>query len=199
MKNLTNRGGWRTQNKLRQDSKLVLFKFSRNFTSRSRSFFISLSLLDLDFQSFSFHFHFSISISSLLISLCTSREKWKIFFFTFHISIVQNPLSQDTDRHIHAAQYLRNAAGTVSQDSQLQNNTTEFFSYNLLSKYEIKSTPHLIFYQYERAGRSCRRFCVWLVYHHVLIKSCILGQSPQRRGFSTMWKGEEGRGDGAVL
>ena len=24
------------------------------------------------------------------------------------------------------------------------------------------------------------------------IKSCILGQSPQRRGFSTMWKGEEG-------
>ena len=24
------------------------------------------------------------------------------------------------------------------------------------------------------------------------IKSCILGQSPQRRGFGTMWKGEEG-------
>ena len=30
------------------------------------------------------------------------------------------------------------------------------------------------------------------------IKSCILGQSPQRRGFSTMWKGEEG-GSGTTV
>ena len=77
-------------------SKSVLFKFSRNFTSwsRSRSFFISLSLLDLDFQSFSFHFHFSISISSHFFSLALLEKSEWHFFFTFHFSTVQNPLSQ---------------------------------------------------------------------------------------------------------
>ena len=48
-------------------------KFSRNFTSRSRSrgIFNSLFTLDLDFETFSFHFSLSISIS-------------RHFHFTFH-------------------------------------------------------------------------------------------------------------------
>ena len=48
-------GGCRTQNKVCPEWFLNSQKFSRNFTSRSRSFFISLSLLDLDFS----HFHFT--------------------------------------------------------------------------------------------------------------------------------------------
>ena len=63
----------------------IIFKFSRNFTSRSRSwsFFISLSLLDLNFPSFLFHFHFSISISTHYFFTCTSRKEWMAFFLHF--------------------------------------------------------------------------------------------------------------------
>ena len=95
-KKLTIWGGFRTQNKVRQEWFLNSRKFSRNFTSRSWSFFISLSLLDLDFQSFSFHFHFSISISSHFFSLALLEKSEWHFFFTFHFSTVQNPLSQST-------------------------------------------------------------------------------------------------------
>ena len=55
--------------------------------------------LFLDLKSLLFHFHFSKRVNGIFISFCTSREKWTIFFyffFTFHFSIVQNPLSLDT-------------------------------------------------------------------------------------------------------
>ena len=69
-----------------------------------------ISLLDLDLEVFSFHCHFSISISSHFYFTFISRSRSKViffsllllergewdFFFTFHFSIVQNPLSQDT-------------------------------------------------------------------------------------------------------
>ena len=92
-------------------SKSVLFKFLRilekfhfsisilklfhfTFTSRSRFPVIYISFLDL--KAFVFHLHFSKRVNGIfIISLCTSREKWKIFFL--HFSIVQNPLSQDTE------------------------------------------------------------------------------------------------------
>ena len=80
-------------------SKSVLFKFSRNFTSWSRSWviFISLSLLDLDFQSFSFHFHFSKRVKGTKISPFFSRKKeWNFtpsFMknLTILVSRVKNP------------------------------------------------------------------------------------------------------------
>ena len=61
MKNLTIWGGWRTQNKSRQESKSILLEFSRNFTSRRE-------------------------VLGLLISLGTSREKWNIYFSSLFTS-----------------------------------------------------------------------------------------------------------------
>ena len=78
---------WRVQ-KPKHSMSGIIFEFSRNFTSRSRSFFISFSLLDPK----SIFFTCTSRVNGIFISLCTSREKWKIFVFTFHVSIVQNPL-----------------------------------------------------------------------------------------------------------
>ena len=81
----------------------MIFKFSRNFTSWSRSFFISLSQFwfpiilisllfrDLDLKSFFF------------FSLPLLEKSERHFFFTFHFSIVQNPLSLDTGYSIISA------------------------------------------------------------------------------------------------
>ena len=65
----------------------------------------------LDSRDFFWKFHFSISISSHFHFTFTSRSRFPVFlfhfallgrseryfFFTFHFSIVQNPLSQNTD------------------------------------------------------------------------------------------------------
>ena len=85
-------------------------KFSRNFTSRSRSrgIFNSLFTLNLNFETFSFHFSLSISISRHFHFTFHSRNEWTRFsfhfsllemsepdfHFTFHFSNFQYPLSQ---------------------------------------------------------------------------------------------------------
>ena len=87
-------------------------KFSRNFTSRSRSrgIFNSLFTLDLDFETFSFHFSLSISISRHFHFTFHSRNEWTRFSFHFsllemsepdfhftcHFLSFQYPLSQGT-------------------------------------------------------------------------------------------------------
>jgi len=68
-------------------------KFSRNFTSRSRSrgIFNSLFTLDLDFETFSFHFSLSISISTHFHFTFHSRNEWTRF--PFHFSLLELPIS----------------------------------------------------------------------------------------------------------
>ena len=60
-----------------------LFHFTFTFRSRFPVIFISLSFLDLYIKSF-----FSLAL--------LEKSEWH-FFFTFYFSIVQNPLSQDTE------------------------------------------------------------------------------------------------------
>ena len=104
-----------------------------------------------------------------------------------YLQIVRTGKGQRTDHHIHAAQYLRNAATTLSQDSKLQNNMKFMTHFSFQALFWIS--------QYKR-GAKVKRKAWWRGVGWCMggawIKSCILGQSRQRRGFSTMWKGEEG-------
>ena len=65
-------------------------KYVRNNFEILEKFHFSISKL--------FHFNFTSRSWSpvIFISLCTSREKWKNFFFTLHFLIVQNPLDRRT-------------------------------------------------------------------------------------------------------
>ena len=77
--------------------------------SRILENFFPISLLDLDLKAFSFHFslsilshfHFTFHFRSLsqgiFISLFILKMSEPDFYFTFHFSNFQYPLSQDTD------------------------------------------------------------------------------------------------------